>query len=234
MLKVNNIDVYYADVQALWDVSIEVKQGEIVSLVGANGAGKTTLLNTIAGLLHPTKGNIEFLEHDLTVKPNHRRAALGIAHIPEGRRLFPEMTVKQNLVMGSMSREAKAKREESMDWVFSLFPVLKERTWQAAGTLSGGEAQMLAIGRGLMARPRLVMMDEPSLGLAPNLVEDVMKITKEVNSQGITVLLVEQNIMHALRVCNRAYVLETGRVTLEGPGEELLTNARIKEAYMGI
>jgi amino acid/amide ABC transporter ATP-binding protein 2, HAAT family (TC 3.A.1.4.-) len=234
MLKVNNINVYYGDVQALWDVSFEVKEGEIVGLIGANGAGKTTTMNTISGLLRPRKGNIEFLGQDITKIPAYRTAGLGIAHVPEARRLFPEMTTKENLEMGSLVPEAKAMRKESMERVFELFPILKERAWQAAGTLSGGEQQMLAIGRGLMSRPKLIIMDEPSLGLAPFLVDEVFKIIEQINREGITVFLVEQNVMHTLHTCTRACVLETGKIALTGTGKELLNNEHIKEAYLGV
>ena len=234
MLKVNNIDVYYGDVQALWDVSFEVNEGEIVALLGSNGAGKTTSLNTISGLLRPGKGNIEFLGQELTRLPAHKTAGLGIAHVPEARRLFPEMTVEENLLMGSLTPKAKARREETMEQVFDIFPILKERRWQAAGTLSGGEAQMLAIGRGLMACPSLIMLDEPSLGLAPFLVDEVFRVIGQINREGVTVLVVEQNVAHALKSCTRAYILETGRITLQGVGQELLENKYVKEAYLGI
>lgn len=234
MLKVDNIDVYYGDVQALWDISFEVLEGEIVALLGSNGAGKTTTLNTISGLLRPRKGNIEFLEQELTKLPAHKTASLGIAHVPEGRRLFPEMTVEDNLLMGSLMPEAKARRKESMERVFNIFPVLKERRRQEAGTLSGGESQMLAIARGLMACPKLIMMDEPSLGLAPFLVDEVFRVIEQINREGVTVLVVEQNVAHALKSCTRAYILETGRVALQGPGEELLRDEDVKEAYLGV
>jgi len=234
MLKVNNIDVYYGDVQALWDISFEVKEGEIVALLGSNGAGKTTTLNTISGLLRPRKGNIEFLGQELSKLPAHKMAGLGIAHVPEARRLFSEMTVKENLLMGSLMPEAKARREESMERVFTIFPILKERAWQAAGTLSGGESQMLAVGRGIMACPKLMMMDEPSLGLAPFLVDEEFKVIERINREGITILLVEQNVAHALKACTRAYVLEIGRITLQGKGEKLLHDKHIEEAYLGV
>ena len=234
MLKVDNIDVYYGDVQALWDVSFEIKEGEIVALLGSNGAGKTTTLNAISGLLRPRKGNIEFLGQELTKLPAHKMASLGIAHVPEGRRLFPEMTVTENLLMGSLMPEAKARRQESMERMFTIFPILKERAWQAAGTLSGGESQMLAVARGLMACPRLIMMDEPSLGLAPFLVDELFRVIEQINREGVTVLVVEQNVAHALKACTRAYILEIGRTTLQGTGEELLENDYVKEAYLGI
>jgi branched-chain amino acid transport system ATP-binding protein len=234
MLKVNNIDVHYGDVQALWDVSFEVEEGEIVALLGSNGAGKTTSLNTISGLLRPKKGDIEFLGQELTELPAHKTAGLGIAHVPEGRRLFREMTVTENLLMGSLMPEAKARRKESMERVFDIFPILKERRLQVAGTLSGGESQMLAIARGLMACPRLIMMDEPSLGLAPFLVDEVFRVIEQINREGVTVLVVEQNVAHALKSCNRAYILETGRIALQGTGEELLQVEHVKEAYLGV
>jgi branched-chain amino acid transport system ATP-binding protein len=234
MLKVDNIDVYYGDVQALWDISFEVKEGEIVALLGSNGAGKTTTLNTISGLLRPRKGNIEFLEQELTKLPAHKTASLGIAHVPEARRLFPEMTVEDNLLMGSLMPEAKARRKESMEQVFNIFPVLKERRRQEAGTLSGGESQMLAIARGLMACPKLIMMDEPSLGLAPFLVDEVFRVIEQINRAGVTILVVEQNVAHALKSCTRAYILETGRIALQGTGEELLQAEHVKEAYLGV
>lgn len=234
MLKVKNIDVYYGDVQALWDISFEVKEGEVVALLGSNGAGKTTTLNTISGLLRPRKGNIEFLEQELTNLPAHKTASLGIAHVPEARRLFPEMTVEENLLMGSLMPEAKARRKESMERVFDIFPILKERRRQAAGTLSGGESQMLAIARGLMACPKLIMMDEPSLGLAPFLVEEVFRVIEQINREGVTVLVVEQNVAHALKSCTKAYILETGRIALQGTGEKLLQDEHVKEAYLGV
>lgn len=234
MLKVTNMSATYGDVQVLWNVSFEVNQGELVALVGANGAGKTTILNTISGLVRRTEGKIEFLGQSLDRIPPHRVAELGIAHVPEGRRLFPEMTVRENLEMGSLAPAAKAKRQETLEWVFQLFPILKERQRQEAGTLSGGQQQMLAIGRGLMARPKLLMLDEPSLGLAPVLVDHIFEVIKEVNKEGLTVLLVEQNVMHALNLCSRAYVLENGRIVLHGSGKELLNNQHVKEAYLGL
>jgi branched-chain amino acid transport system ATP-binding protein len=234
MLQINDIDVYYGDVQALWDISLEVKEGEIVSLVGPNGAGKTTILNTISGVLRPRKGKIAFERQDLAKIPDYRMINLGIAHVPEARRLFPEMTVAENLDMGSLTPEAKARREESKKWVFNLFPRLMERASQEAGTLSGGEAQMLAVARGLMSRPKLMMMDEPSLGLAPLLVSQIFGITEQIHKEGVTVLLIEQNVFHALRACTRAYVMETGRIVLQGKGNELMKDEHIKTAYLGI
>jgi branched-chain amino acid transport system ATP-binding protein len=234
MLKVDNIDVFYGDVQALWDVSFEVEEGEIVALLGSNGAGKTTSLNSISGLLRPEKGNIEFLGQELTELPAHKTASLGIAHVPEGRRLFREMNVEENLLMGSLMPEAKARRKESMERVFDIFPILKERRLQVAGTLSGGESQMLAIARGLMACPKLIMMDEPSLGLAPFLVDEVFRVIEQINREGVTVLVVEQNVAHALKSCTRAYIMETGRIALQGTGEKLLQDEHVKDAYLGV
>lgn len=233
MLKVKNLDVSYKDLQVLWDVSFEVKQGELVVLLGANGAGKTTVLNAISGLLSK-KGVIEFQGKDITKVPGYKIAGLGVVHVPEGRRLFSEMTVRENLEMGSLFPEAKAKRKETMAKVFDFFPILKEKQNQEAGTLSGGQQQMVAMGRGLMALPRLLILDEPSLGLAPVLVKQIFEIVHEINNQGVTVLLVEQNVVQTLNLCHRAYVLENGKITLEGTGRELLNNQHVKEAYLGI
>ncbi len=234
MLKVEHIDVFYGDLQVLWDVSFEVMQGEIVVLLGANGAGKSTTIKTISSLLTPARGSITFLGARIDRVPPYKIIDYGIAHVPEGRRLFPEMTVEENLITGSFTREAKAKRQQTMDWVYDIFPRLQERRKQPAGTLSGGEQQMLAIGRGLMSLPKLIMFDEPSLGLAPILVTEVFNIVKLVKQQGVTVLLVEQNVKHTLSMCDRAYVLENGRITLSGTGQEFLHNDHIKEAYLGI
>ena len=234
MLKVSNIDVAYGDVQVLWDVSFEVREQEIVVLVGANGAGKSTTLRTISGLLHPLKGSIEFKGSRLDQIPDYRIIEQGIAHVPEGRRLFPEMTVEENLIMGSLTPKAKAKRSETLKEVFRLFPRLEERRKQQARTMSGGEQQMCAIGRGLMSLPEILMFDEPSLGLAPILVTEIFQIIQRINQEGMTVLLVEQNVKHTLSICHRAYVLENGRVVMEGSGRELLNNPHVKEAYLGI
>ena len=229
-----NIDVFYGDLQVLWDVSFEVNEGEIVALIGANGAGKSTTLKTISGLLSPTTGRITFLGQRLDQVPAHKIIELGVAQVPEGRRLFPEMTVRENLIMGSLSPLAKAKRNETMERIFALFPRLREREKQLAGTLSGGEQQMLAVGRGLMALPKLIMFDEPSLGLAPILVAEIFRIIERIKPEGVTVLLVEQNTKHTLEICDRGYVLENGRVVLSGTGEELLDNEHVKQAYLGI
>lgn len=234
MLKVKNIDVSYKDIQVLWDVSFEVNQGELLVLLGANGSGKTTTLNAISGLLPVKKGNIEFLGQDITKIPGHKITGLGIIHVPEGRRLFPEMTVQENLEIGSLFPEAKSKREVTMKKVYELFPILQEKRYNEAGTLSGGQQQMLALGRGLMALPRLLILDEPSLGLAPFLVKQIFEIIKEINNSGVTILLVEQNVAQTLSLCHRAYVLENGKITLKGTGDELLNNQHVKEAYLGI
>ncbi|OGP20239.1 MAG: branched-chain amino acid ABC transporter ATP-binding protein [Deltaproteobacteria bacterium RBG_16_66_15] len=234
MLKVSGIDVFYGDLQVLWDVSFEVRDNEILVLVGANGAGKSTTLKTISGLLKPRKGTIEFGGVRLDELSPDKVIGEGVVHVPEARRLFREMTVEENLIMGSLSPEARKKRAQTMEWVYELFPRMKERRKQAAGTLSGGEQQMAAIGRGLMALPKVLMFDEPSLGLAPILVQDVFEIVKRINKEGVTVLLVEQNVRQTLAMCDRAYVLENGRVVLEGTGKDLMNDAHVKEAYLGI
>jgi branched-chain amino acid transport system ATP-binding protein len=234
MLRVENIDVFYGDLQILWDVSFDVNEGEIVALVGSNGSGKSTTLKTISGLLSPTNGSIMFQDQQLNLIPANKIIEHGVAHVPEGRRLFPEMTVRENLIMGSLAPQAKAKRNETMEWVFGLFPRLREREKQMAGTLSGGEQQMVAVGRGLMALPKLIMFDEPSLGLAPILVADIFRIIKRINKEGVTVLVTEQNTKQSLETSDRGYVLENGRVVLSGSGQELLDNEHVKQAYLGI
>jgi branched-chain amino acid transport system ATP-binding protein len=234
MLKVSGIDVFYGDLQVLWDVSFEVREKEILVLVGANGAGKSTTLKTISGLLKPRKGSIEFDGVRLDQLSPDRVIGQGVVHVPEARRLFREMSVEENLIMGSLSREAKKKRYETMDWVYQLFPRMKERRKQPAGTMSGGEQQMCAIGRGLMALPKIMMFDEPSLGLSPILVQEVFEIAKRINKEGVTVMLVEQNVRQTLAMCDRAYVLENGRVVLQGTGQELSNDHHVKEAYLGI
>ena len=234
MLKVSGIDVFYGDLQVIWDVSFEVREKEILVLVGANGAGKSTTLKTVSGLLRPRKGSIEFDGVRLDQLPPDKVIGHGVVHVPEARRLFREMSVEENLIMGSLSPEAKKKRYETMDWVYQLFPRMKERRKQAAGTLSGGEQQMCAIGRGLMALPRIMMFDEPSLGLSPILVQEVFQIAKRINKEGVTVMLVEQNVRQTLAMCDRAYVLENGRVVLEGTGKNLMNDPHVKEAYLGI
>ena len=234
MLKIEGVDVYYGDVQALWNVSLQVNQGEIVTLVGANGAGKTTTVKTVSGLLKTARGTIEFEGERIDDKPAHEVPARGIAHVPEGRRLFPLMTVKENLEMGAMIPEAKRHREETLEQIYKILPRLKERETQLAETLSGGEQQMLAIGRGLMARPRLLLMDEPSLGLAPILVQQIFDTIRHIHEDGVTLLLIEQNVRRALSVADRAYVLENGRIVLNGSGRELLESDHVKRAYLGL
>jgi len=234
MLSVNQIEVSYGDVKVLWDVSLKVESKELAALVGANGAGKSTTLNTISALLRPRSGTIEFNGQRIDNVPASRVVELGISQVPEGRRLFPEMSALENLELGSFMAEAKKRRNETLNWVFSIFPVLKERRKQLTGTLSGGEQQMVAVGRGLMARPKLLMLDEPSLGLAPLLVREVFNVVGRVNAEGVTILLVEQNVKHTLTVATRAYVLENGRIVMEGKGSDLLNNDHVKKAYMGI
>jgi len=234
MLSVQRLRVLYGDVPALWDVSFEVGAGELVTLVGSNGAGKTTTLRTISGVLRPAEGRITFGGHDITRRPPHTIVARGIGHIPEGRRLWPGMTVLETLELGAYPAAARPRMRETLERVFTLFPRLAERTRQLVGTLSGGEQQMLAIGRALMGQPKLLMLDEPSLGLAPQLVADLFRVIQEINSQGVTVLLVEQNVHQALEIAHRAYVLETGRIIREGPARDLLADPGIKEAYLGL
>lgn len=234
MLKVEGVEVFYGDLQVLWGVSFEVREKEIVVLVGANGAGKSTTLKTISGLMRPRRGTIEFDGLRLDQTPADRIIGSGVVHVPEARRLFVDMSVEENLIMGSLSQAAKAKRKETLEWVYSLFPRLRERRKQAAGTLSGGEQQMCAIGRGLMSLPKILMFDEPSLGLAPILVQDVFEIIKRINKEGVTVLLVEQNVRQTLGFCDRAYVLENGRIVLEGTGQHLMEDNYVKEAYLGL
>ena len=234
MLEVYNIDTFYDKVQALWDVSVRIDEAEIVAMIGANGAGKTTLLNTISGLLCPTSGSAKFLDKRIDGLSPHSIAELGISHIPEGRRLFPVMSVRENLEMGAYPYHAWKRKEETLEQVYQVFPILKEREGQLARTLSGGEQQMLAMGRGLMSRPRLCMFDEPSSGLAPRLVLEVFKVIKSLREQGITILLIEQNVRHTLEIADRAYVLENGRIVSEGKSSELLKNNHIKKAYLGL
>jgi branched-chain amino acid transport system ATP-binding protein len=234
MLEIKGIDVFYGDVQVIWDVSFEVREGEIVSLIGANGAGKSTILRTISGILRPKKGEIFFDGHPIhTVQPFHL-IELGIAHVPEARKLFVEMTVEENLDMGSLRGEAKLKREQTKEMVFHLFPRLKERRRQQSGTLSGGEQQMVAIGRGLMSLPKLVMFDEPSLGLSPILVKSIFDIIRKIREEGKTVLIVEQNVRQTLAIADRAYVLETGKITMTGKGKDMLADEHVKAAYLGV
>lgn len=231
MLKVKDINVYYGKIHALKNVSFEVRPGEVVALIGANGAGKSTTLKTVSGMMHSRTGSIEFLGEDITHTPSHNLVYKGLAHVPEGRRIFQQMTVLENLEMGAYLHK-KPTREELKD-IFTRFPRLQERRDQVAGTLSGGEQQMLAVGRALMSRPKLLMMDEPSLGLAPLVVRDIFSIIQEINKQGVTILLIEQNANMALKIADIGYVLETGRITLTGSGEELLTNDAVRAAYLG-
>jgi branched-chain amino acid transport system ATP-binding protein len=234
MLSVENIDVFYGDAQALDGVSLEVEQGAIVAIVGANGAGKTSLIRSIAGMLRPSSGAIRYRGGDIAGLPSFRVCNLGIGQVAEGRQVFPTLSVAENLDMGALLPRARAAREANRERVFALFPKLKERLRQAAGTLSGGEQQMLAIARCLMGAPELVMFDEPSLGLAPTIVQDVLAAIRDLNAQGLTCVLVEQNVAVSLRLASRAYVLENGRITLSGTGAELLADDRVRQAYLGM
>lgn len=231
MLKIENLSVNYGGIEAVRDISFEVPDGSIVTLIGANGAGKSTTLRSIAGLLKPREGSIKYNDEELVGKATNEIVKRGITLVPEGRRVFPDMTVLENLKIGAYLRNDDL--SEDIRWVYDLFPRLEERSWQAAGTLSGGEQQMLAVGRALMSKPKIIMMDEPSLGLAPLIVKGIFDIIKEINRQGVTVLLIEQNANMALHTADLAYVLETGRITMTGPGRELLTDERIKKAYLG-
>ena len=235
ILEVENINVFYEDVQVLWDLSFSVGEGEIVALVGSNGAGKTTTLKTISGIMHPKKGKIKFNGEEIQNIPPHLIARRGLSLVPEGRELFSEMTVLDNLLLGSMYiPEASKKTADLLKRVFSLFPRLEERKNQIAGNLSGGEQQMLAIARGLMSEPRLLMLDEPSLGLAPKLVSELFKTIIDIKNSGVTILLVEQNAYKSLEIADRAYVIETGKITLTGVGKELLKNDYVRKAYLGL
>ena len=233
MLAIEKLQVAYGKVQALWDVTLDVPDGEIVALVGANGAGKTTLLKTISGILRRQAGSITYDGKHLEEASPPDIVKHGVVHVPEGRKLFPEMTVIDNLLMGAFT-VAQSGRPERLERVYEVFPVLRERQKQIAGTLSGGEQQMVAIGRGLMAGPKLLMLDEPSLGLAPILVEDVFRVITEINRLGVTVLLVEQNTQHALTLAHRGFVMELGRIALSGSGSELLANSNVRKAYLGL
>jgi branched-chain amino acid transport system ATP-binding protein len=234
MLEVCDVTTAYGKAQALWDVCLEVHEAEIVALVGSNGAGKTTLLNTITGLLSPVSGSVQFLGKRIDGLPSHVIVELGISHIPEGGRVFPDMTVRENLEMGAYPLHAWKQKEETAEQVYQIFPLLKEREKQLARTLSGGERQMLAMGRGLMSRPMLCIFDEPSYGLAPLLVAEIFRVIRDLRDQGITVLLIEQNVRHSLEIADRAYVLENGRICLEGAGEELLQSDYVRQAYLGL
>ncbi len=234
MLKVSGIDVYYGDMAALNRVDIDVRSGEIVSVVGSNGAGKSTLLKAISGIQRPRRGAIAFNGTDISRASTARIVALGVSHVPEGRQLFPTMTVLENLEMGAQFERARRRRRETMAQVFDYFPRLKERLNQKAGTLSGGEQQMVAIGRGLMSLPELMMLDEPSLGLAPVLVGKIFEIIRRINEQGTAILLIEQNVFHSLSISNRGFVLENGCIALTGTGEELLASPHIRKTYLGL
>ena len=231
MLKIENLSVNYGGIEAVRDISFEVPEGAIITLIGANGAGKSTTLRAIAGLLKPKSGSITYNGEELIGKPTDQIVSRGITLVPEGRRVFPDMTVLENLKIGAYLR--KDNLTEDIRWVYDLFPRLEERSWQAAGTLSGGEPQMLAVGRALMSKPKVIMMDEPSLGLAPIIVQGIFDIIKEINRQGVTVLLIEQNANMALHIADIGYVLETGRITMTGPGKELLQDENVKKAYLG-
>lgn len=235
MLKVNNIDVAYGDAQVLFDVTMDIQAGELVSVIGANGAGKTTLLRTISGILKPRSGSIVFQDQTISELPPHKIVESGIVQVPEGRLLFPNMSVRENLRLGAFLEKDKALIEERMERVNGMFPILAERSGQMAGTLSGGEQQMVAIGRGLMAEPKLLMLDEPSLGLSPKLVQQVFELACRINSElGVTVLLVEQNVRHSCEISSRSFVLENGKVVLFGPGKEMLANEHVRRAYLGL
>ncbi|MGE5631181.1 MAG: ABC transporter ATP-binding protein [Caulobacteraceae bacterium] len=233
MLKIDNLVVAYGGIEALKGISLEVEEGKIVTLIGANGAGKSTTLRSIMGLVKPKNGTINYMGKNLLEMKTKDMVRNGITLVPEGRRVFPNLSVLENLKIGAFARTDEKSIKEDMEWVFSLFPRLKERTWQLAGTLSGGEQQMLAVGRALMSRPKLMMMDEPSLGLAPLIVKEIFNIIREIHKQGVTILLIEQNANAALHVADTGYVMETGRITIKGPGQELLANPDIKKAYLG-
>lgn len=233
MLEIKDLEVHYGMIQAIKGINFEVNQGEVVALIGANGAGKTTILHTVSGILAPSKGSVIFEGEDITKVPGHKIVSMGMAHVPEGRRVFQELTVLQNLKLGAYTRKDKKEIEETLEMVYSRFPRLAERKNQIAGTLSGGEQQMLAMGRALMSHPRIILMDEPSMGLSPLLVNEIFDIIKKVREDGTTVLLVEQNAKKALQIADRAYVLETGNIVLSGDAGELMNNDAIKKAYLG-
>lgn len=233
MLEIKDIEVYYGMIQAIKGISFEVNEGEVIALIGANGAGKTTILHTITGLLSPKKGSVIFEGKDITKIPAHKIVSLGIAHVPEGRRVFAELSVYENLKMGAYTRKDKEEIAKTLEMVYQRFPRLQERKNQLAGTLSGGEQQMLAMGRALMSHPKIIVMDEPSMGLSPILVNEIFDIIQEVSAGGTTVLLVEQNAKKALSIADRAYVLETGNIVLEGEAEKLMNDDSIKKAYLG-
>jgi branched-chain amino acid transport system ATP-binding protein len=234
MLEVKHMNASYGRIQALWDVTLRIDQGEIVALVGANGAGKTTTLKAISGLLHPDTGSIEFLGQRIETMTPQQIIAIGISYIPEGRRLFPEMTIRENLELGAYMSSAWGKRKERIEWIFGLFPTLKARSKQLARTLSGGEQQMLSIGRGIMTKPKLCMLDEASYGLSPLMAKNILAVMRKLREEWMTILLIEQNIKGALDAADRGYVIENGRLALEGTGESLLQNGHVKVAYLGL
>jgi branched-chain amino acid transport system ATP-binding protein len=234
MLECHELDVYYGDLQALWGVSLAVQPGEIVALIGPNGAGKTTIMGTLAGLRYPARGTIVLEGRRVEHEPGHRRVELGLALVPEGRRLFGSMTVLENLELGAYPGRARGQRRAALDWVYSVFPILRDRRGQLAGTLSGGQQQMVAIGRALMSRPRLLLLDEPSLGLAPVIVETIFGVIRQINREGVTVLLVEQNARAALQLASRGYVIENGRVVQHDRAEALRDDEHVRQAYLGI
>jgi branched-chain amino acid transport system ATP-binding protein len=234
LLRVNGIDVFYGQVQILRSVSLDIVKGEIVSLLGSNGAGKTTTVSAVSGVLPVLRGSVEFLDADITKLEPYERVAMGLIQVPEGRKIFPTLTVRENLEMGSYLKGPKSMRSETMAFVFSLFPVLERREGQSGGTLSGGEQQMLAIGRGLMSKPKLLILDEPSLGLAPIVVEEIFGVIEKINGEGVMILLVEQNVGQALALSNRGFVLEEGGIALAGSGKDLLGNPHIKKLYLGL
>ena len=234
MLKIEKLNFSYGDLKVLWDVDLEVHEGEIVTVVGANGAGKSTTLKNISRLVKPASGSITFQGKDITRMQSHQVVEQGLIQVPEGRHIFPEMTVMENLRMGSYVKATRSDRQKNIEWVFELFPRLKEREKQLGGTMSGGEQQMLAIARGLMANPKVLLLDEPSLGLSPLFVKNIFDIITGINQQGVAILLVEQNVYQSLRIATRAYVMETGRVVLTGKGEDLLNNDHVKKAFLGM
>ncbi|MEI3611890.1 ABC transporter ATP-binding protein [Pseudogracilibacillus sp. SO30301A] len=234
MINIRDINVYYGDVQVIHNLSMKIEEGKTVALLGSNGAGKTTTLKTISGLLSPKSGEIFYGDKRLDKIPPNMIISHGISHVPEGRRLFPQMTVEENLLMGAFEKSLWGKRKEKLEYVYGIFPRLKERRLQHGGTLSGGEQQMVAIGRALMSTPKILMLDEPSLGLAPKIVESIFELLQNLNKEGITILLVEQNVNVALEISDSAYVMETGKIVLEGNAEDLMDNVYVKQAYLGL
>jgi branched-chain amino acid transport system ATP-binding protein len=234
MLEVINLDVHYGDAQALWDIGFQIRELDIYSIIGSNGAGKSTLLKTLAGLLRPSSGRVEFLGSRVDGEDPNVMVDLGVSLVPEGRELFSQLTVLENLELGAFTKRARPFMKETFEWVVNIFPIIKERKNQLAGKMSGGEQQMIAIGRGLMSRPKLLMLDEPSLGLAPLIVKTIFETITQLNAQKVTILLVEQNIHQALRIAHQAFVLKTGKITLMGRGDELLSDPEIQKAYMGL